>query len=80
MPRGARMAIHKFKIGETVFLEHSLDVPGGAYVVTKRCQSATASLISNQEPSGGPSTRCSREPAKRRIVGLKTVINDTALY
>lgn len=30
------MAIHKFKIGETVFLEHSLDVPGGAYVVTKR--------------------------------------------
>ena len=36
MPRGARMAIHKFKIGETVFLEHSLDVPGGAYVVTKR--------------------------------------------
>lgn len=36
MPRGARMAIHKFKIGETVFLEHSLDVPGGVYVVTKR--------------------------------------------
>ncbi|MFZ0150401.1 MAG: hypothetical protein WBG18_05095 [Xanthobacteraceae bacterium] len=28
--------MHKFKIGQTVYLERSLNVPGGAYVVTKR--------------------------------------------
>jgi hypothetical protein len=28
--------MHKFKIGQTVYLERSLAVPGGAYVVTKR--------------------------------------------
>ncbi len=27
---------HKFKIGQTVFLRGSLNVPGGAYVVTKQ--------------------------------------------
>ena len=30
------MAEHKFKIGDAVFLERSLNVPGGAYVVAKR--------------------------------------------
>lgn len=74
------MAIHKFKIGETVFLEHSLDVPGGLYVVTKRPPERDGEFEYQIKPSGGPSTRCSRAPAKRRIVGLKTVINDTALY
>ena len=29
-------AVHKFKIGQTVFLERSLAVPGGACVITKR--------------------------------------------
>jgi hypothetical protein len=28
--------MHKFKIGQNVYLEHSLNVPSGAYVVTKR--------------------------------------------
>jgi hypothetical protein len=27
---------HKFKIGQTVFAERSLNLPGGAYVITKR--------------------------------------------
>ncbi len=27
---------YKFKIGQTVYVERSLIVPGGAYVVTKR--------------------------------------------
>jgi hypothetical protein len=30
------MPEHKFKIGQTVFLEHSLHLPRGAYVITKR--------------------------------------------
>jgi hypothetical protein len=30
------MASHKFKIGQTVYLERSLSMPGGAYVVTKK--------------------------------------------
>ena len=30
------MPEHKFKIGQTVFLEQSLHLPGGAYVITKR--------------------------------------------
>jgi hypothetical protein len=30
------MAFHRFKIGQTVFLERSLSIPGGAYVVTKK--------------------------------------------
>jgi len=28
--------MHKFKIGQNVYLERSLAVPGGAYVITKR--------------------------------------------
>jgi hypothetical protein len=28
--------MHKFNIGQTVFLERSLAVPGGARVITKR--------------------------------------------
>jgi hypothetical protein len=28
--------MHKFKIGQKIYLERSLSVPGGAYVVTKR--------------------------------------------
>jgi hypothetical protein len=28
--------VHKFNIGQTVFLERSLAVPGGACVITKR--------------------------------------------
>ena len=30
------MSVHKFKIGDTVFLEGSLNVPGGAYVVIRQ--------------------------------------------
>jgi len=30
------MPAHKFKVGDTVFLEHALAVSGGAYVVTKQ--------------------------------------------
>jgi hypothetical protein len=30
------MAIHKFHIGQTVFVTPSLAIPGGAYVVTKK--------------------------------------------
>jgi hypothetical protein len=30
------MAIHKFHIGQTVFVTRSLAIPGGAYIVTKR--------------------------------------------
>lgn len=30
------MPEHKFKIGQTVFLERSLHLPGGAYVITKK--------------------------------------------
>jgi hypothetical protein len=29
-------SVHKFNIGQTVFLERSLAVPGGACVITKR--------------------------------------------
>jgi hypothetical protein len=28
--------VHKFKIGQSVYLERSFAVPGGAYVITKR--------------------------------------------
>jgi len=28
--------VHKFKIGDTVFLEGSLNVPGGAYVIVRQ--------------------------------------------
>jgi hypothetical protein len=36
--RGRAMPTHKFKIGETVFLEPSRDqnLPGGAYIVIKK--------------------------------------------
>ncbi len=30
------MSDHKFKIGDTVFLEGSLNVPGGAYVIIRQ--------------------------------------------
>jgi hypothetical protein len=30
------MPEHKFKIGKTVFVEHFLNLPGGAHVITKR--------------------------------------------
>jgi len=30
------MSVHKFKIGETVFLEGSLNVLGGAYVIIRQ--------------------------------------------
>jgi len=32
----AGVLMHKFKIGQTVYLERSLAVPGGAYVITKK--------------------------------------------
>ena len=32
----ADVLMHKFKIGQTVYLERSLAVPGGAYVITKK--------------------------------------------
>jgi hypothetical protein len=34
--RGAVISVHKFKIGDTVFLEGSLNMPGGAYVVIRQ--------------------------------------------
>ena len=30
------MPNHKFKIGQTVYVDRSLIVPGGAYLITKR--------------------------------------------
>ena len=30
------MPTHKFQIGQTLFLTASLNVPGGAYIVTKK--------------------------------------------
>jgi hypothetical protein len=30
------MSVHKFKIGDTVFLEGSLNVPGAAYVIIRQ--------------------------------------------
>jgi hypothetical protein len=33
--RGAVISVHKFKIGDTVFLEGSLNVPGAAYVIIR---------------------------------------------
>jgi hypothetical protein len=40
------MPTHRFKIGQTVFLSPSLglNVVGGAYIVTRQCQNATASF------------------------------------
>jgi hypothetical protein len=40
----ADVLMHKFKIGQTVYLERSLAVPGGAYVITKKCRSAMVNL------------------------------------
>ena len=61
--------VHKFKIGDTVFLESSLNVPGGAYVIVRQMPEAQWRLrISDKECSGIARPGCSREPAKRNAL------------
>jgi hypothetical protein len=53
------MSAPKFKIGDTVFLEGSLNVPGGAYVVIR--------LLPEQNGEFGYQIKSAREPHDRVV-------------
>ena len=55
----AAMSAPKFKIGDTVFLEGSLNVPGGAYVVIR--------LLPEQNGEFGYQIKSAREPHDRVV-------------
>jgi hypothetical protein len=43
---GTPHTTYKFHVDQALYLtsSHALNIPGGAYIVTKKCQSVTASL------------------------------------
>lgn len=53
--------MHKFKIGDTVFLEGSLAVPGGAYVITKRMPESNGEFEYRIKSAHEPHERVVRE-------------------
>ena len=53
--------MHKFHIGQTVFLEQSIAVPGGAYVVTKRLPERNGEFEYRVKNANEPHERVVRE-------------------
>ena len=60
VPLGA-WRMHKFHIGQTVFLEWSIAVPGGAYVVTKRLPERNGEFEYRIKSASEPHERVVRE-------------------
>jgi hypothetical protein len=55
------MPKHKFKIGQTVFVQQHLNLPGGAYVVTKRLPERNGELEYRIKSVNEPYERVARE-------------------
>jgi hypothetical protein len=53
--------MHKFHIGQTVFLEQSIAVPGGAYVLTKRLPERNSEFEYRIKSANEPHERVVRE-------------------
>jgi hypothetical protein len=53
--------MHKFHIGQTVFLERSIAVPGGAYVVTRRLPECNGEFEYRVKSASEPHERVVRE-------------------
>jgi hypothetical protein len=62
------MSDHKFRIGDTVFLEHSLNVPGGAYVIIRQLPVHNGEFEYQIKSARASRPHRSREPAKRNAV------------
>jgi hypothetical protein len=55
------MPTHKFKIGQTVFLSPSLNIPGGAYVVTRKLPEREGEFEYRVKSANEPHERVVRE-------------------
>jgi hypothetical protein len=55
------MPTHKFQIGQTLFLTASLNVPGGAYVVTKTLPARDGEFEYRVKSANEPHERVVRE-------------------
>ena len=55
------MPTHKFKIGQTLFLTASLNVPGGAYVVTRQLPERDGEFLYRVKSAREPHERVVRE-------------------
>jgi hypothetical protein len=55
------MPTHKFQIGQTVFLTPFLNVPGGAYVVTKKLPERDGEFEYRVKSANEPHERTVRE-------------------
>jgi hypothetical protein len=53
--------MHKFEIGQTVYLERSLAVPGGTYVITKRLPERDGEFEYRIKSDNEPHERVARE-------------------
>ena len=58
----AGMPTHKFQIGQTVFLNPSLalNVPGGAYIVTKKFPERDGEFVYQVKSAHEPHERCAK--------------------
>jgi len=55
------MPTHKFKIGQTLFLTTPLNVPGGAYVVTRQLPERDGEFLYRVKSAREPHERVVRE-------------------
>jgi hypothetical protein len=60
---GGAMPTHKFKIGQTVFLSPSpsLNIPGGAYIVTRKLPERDGEYVYQVKSANEPHQRIVRE-------------------
>jgi hypothetical protein len=66
--------VHKFNIGQTVFLERSLSVPGGACVVTKRLPEGDGEFEYRIKSINEPARACvARKPIGKGCVVTRGV-------
>ena len=63
------MPVHKFRVGETVFLHRSLhlNIPGGAYLVTKKLPERDGEFEYRIKNVNEPHERVVRESQLRKI-------------
>jgi hypothetical protein len=55
------MSVHKFKVGDTVFLEGSLNVPSGAYVIIRQLPERNGEFEYQIKSAREPHNRVVRE-------------------
>ena len=73
------MPEHKFKIGQTVFVERFLNLPGGAYVVTKRLPERDGEFEYRIKSVNEPHERVVRESQLETALRARVTVGATFL-